>query len=152
MIKNIFDEAVAQEVIGRINNVSPEQSPLWGKMSADQMMAHCNVSYAFTYEPEKFKKPGAFMKFMLKNFVKKHVVTEKPYQTNSRTSPDFIMTGKKDFEKEKSLLIENILKTQQLGFDHFNGLENFSFGKLSGNEWNVLFYKHLDHHLRQFGA
>jgi len=26
------------------------------------------------------------------------------------------------------------------------------FGKLSGKEWGELMYKHIDHHLRQFGA
>lgn len=100
---------------------------------------------------KKFKKPGAFQKFMLKNIVKKIIVSDKPYKANSRTAPDFIMIGTKDFEKEKQLLIENIQKTQKLGMNHFDGKENFSFGKMSGQEWNNMFYKHLDHHLRQFG-
>ena len=26
------------------------------------------------------------------------------------------------------------------------------FGKLSGAEWGELMYKHIDHHLQQFGA
>lgn len=152
MIKNSFDREVSDEVIERINNITPEQKPLWGTMSADQMLAHCNVTYSLTYEPHKHKKPGAVMKFMLKNFVKKYVTSEKPYKINSRTSPEFIVTGQKEFEKEKSLLIDNIRKTQELGWDHFDGLENVSFGKMSGSEWNTMFYKHLDHHLRQFGV
>lgn len=152
MIKNIFTEEVANEVISRINQLSPEDKPHWGKMSADQMLAHCNVTYAFTYEPEQFKRPSAFKKFLLKTFIKKFVVSEKSYPQNSRTAPEFIKSGQYDFEKEKAKLIDNIQETQKLGFQYFEGKDNFSFGKMTGNEWNTLFYKHLDHHLRQFGV
>jgi hypothetical protein len=30
--------------------------------------------------------------------------------------------------------------------------EHPAFGRLSGKEWGVLCYLHLDHHLRQFGV
>jgi hypothetical protein len=79
MIKNIFNAEVVQELIERINQLKPEDKPLWGKMSADQMLAHCNVTYGFTYESEKYKKPNPFMKFLLKTFVKGFVVSDKPY-------------------------------------------------------------------------
>lgn len=152
MIKNIFDAQVANEVIERINQLTPSHERLWGTMTVDQMLAHCNIPYSYTYEPEKFKKPGSVKKFLLKNFVKKYIVSETPYKQNGRTAPEFIITGKKDFEKEKATLIENILKTQKLGEQDFEGKENFSFGKMTAKEWNTMYYKHLDHHLRQFGV
>ncbi len=152
MIKDIFEKEVANEMIDRINRLQSQSQAQWGKMNVGQMLAHCNVTYAFTYEPERFKKPNAFMKFMLKNFVKKYVVSEQPYKKNGRTAPDFIIADHKDFEKEKTKLIDNIVKTQNLGKAHFDGKENFSFGKMTGAEWNIMFYKHLDHHLRQFGV
>jgi hypothetical protein len=152
MIKDIFSPEIANEVIDRINHITPNQKPEWGKMSADQMLAHCNVTYAFVFEPEKFKKPGMLKKFVLNTFVKKIVVGEKPYKINSPTASDFLIKNSRDFEKEKSLLIENIKKVRGLGRAYFEGKENFSFGKLSADEWNIMFYKHLDHHLRQFGV
>lgn len=152
MIKNIFDKTVANEVIDRINRLSPATKPQWGKMSADQMLAHLNVQYAFTFQPENFKPPGAFKKFLLKTFIKKFVTDEKPYPKNSRTSPEFIISGHRDFEKEKAILTTNIEKAQQLGKDYFDGKDNFSFGKMTAGEWNNLFYKHIDHHLAQFGV
>ena len=33
-----------------------------------------------------------------------------------------------------------------------NGHVHGFFGSMSGAEWGVTQYKHLDHHLRQFGA
>lgn len=152
MVKNIFDKQVSNEIISRIQQLTPTTQPHWGKMSVDQMLAHCNVTYAYTYEPEKFQKPNFLKKFLLKTFVKGIVVSEKPYQKNGRTAPEFIMTGTKDFDYEKIKLIHNITKTQHLGESHFDGLENFSFGKMTGKEWNNMFYKHLNHHLSQFGV
>ncbi len=152
MIKNIFDKSVTDEIIARINSLTPEHKPAWGSMSVDQMLAHVNVPYRFVYEPEAFTKPGCIMRFILKTFVKKTVVSETPYPKNGRTAPEFIIEGSRDFEVEKSKLIENINKTQELGEAYFDGKENFSFGKLTVQEWNNLFYKHLDHHLAQFGV
>lgn len=152
MVKNIFDKQVSDEIISRIQQLQVTTQPHWGKMTVSQMLAHCNITYEYTYEPEKFEKPNFFKKFLLKILVKRIVVSEKPYQKNGRTSPEFVMTGTKDFEKEKEKLINNIVKTQKMGKYYFEGLENFSFGKMTSSEWNNMFYKHLNHHLTQFGV
>jgi len=117
----------------------------------DQMLAHCSVPYEMTYE-DKYPKLGGFQRFFLKLFVKQIVVGEKPYKKNSRTAPEFIIEGGKDFEAEKKRLVDYISKTQELGGDHFDGKDNRGFGKLTKTEWNNLFSKHLDHHLTQFGV
>ena len=51
-----------------------------------------------------------------------------------------------------NFLIQYIQKVQQLGEQHFDGKESLSFGTLNKTEWNNMFYKHIDHHLRQFGV
>jgi hypothetical protein len=60
--------------------------------------------------------------------------------------------GTKNFEEERNRLIAYIQKTQSLGADYFDGKISHSFGSLNKSEWNNLFYKHLDHHLTQFGV
>ena len=89
---------------------------------------------------------------MLKAFVKKGVVDEVPYKRNLRTTAQFIIADERDFEAEKATLLAYIKRTQELGTDHFEGKENMSFGAIPVEEWNNLFYKYLDHHLRQFGV
>ncbi len=150
-LPNIFTKTVADTMIQRINNLTPTTQGLWGKMAVAQMLAHCGVTYEMLYE-DKHPKPNAFVKFMLKTFVKKGVVNEVPYKKNSGTAPAFIIKSDKDFEAEKARLIGFIKRTQELGEVHFDGKESHSFGNLSKTEWNNLFYKHLDHHLSQFGV
>ena len=150
-MKNIFTKEVTKEVIHRIDKLTSETQPKWGKMSVAQMLAHCCVTYEMVFT-DKHPKPNAFTRFMLKAFVKKAVVSEKLYSKNGRTAPQFLITDKKVFETEKKRLVDYINKTQELGESHFDGKESHSFGKLTKNEWNNMFYKHLDHHLTQFGV
>jgi hypothetical protein len=150
-LPNIFTKSVADSIIQRINTLTPTTSPQWGKMAVAQMLAHCCVSYEMTYE-DRHPKPKGFMKFILKLLVKNKVVSETPYKHNGPTAPAFIITADKDFEEEKSRLIGYIKKTQQLGEKEFEGRMSHSFGSLSTTEWSNMFYKHLDHHLTQFGC
>jgi hypothetical protein len=104
------------------------------------------------YEPEKHPKPNGFMKLILKLLVKNKVVSETPYKHNGPTAPAFIITTERDFETEKARLIGYIQKIQQLGEKEFDGKMSHSFGPLKVEEWNNMFYKHLNHHLSQFGS
>lgn len=150
-MKNLFLENDLNYTKERIHKLTPETKGLWGKMQVSQMLAHCNVAYEMTYE-NKRPKPNAFKKFLLKTFVKKAVVGPKPYQKNGRTAPEFIIDSSKNFEEEKSRLLSYLDKTMHLGEAHFNNKESHSFGKLTSKEWNVMFSKHLDHNLNQFGV
>lgn len=152
-MKNIFEISVTKEIIERLDKLTAESKPDWGKMNAGQLMAHLCVAYEYVYtDIHTATKPKGFKKFLLKAFVKNAVVSDKPYKKNGRTGPDFLISEEKDFSKEKTRLIEFINKAQQDGESKFDGMESHSFGKLTAKEWNNSFYKHLDHHLTQFGV
>ncbi|MGB1206295.1 MAG: DUF1569 domain-containing protein [Chitinophagales bacterium] len=150
-MKNIFQQEDVKEVIARIEQLTPSSQRLWGTMDVAKMLAHCNVTYELVYE-DKHPKPNFIKKFILKLFVKNIVVSDKPYKKNNPTDSAFVIADERDFELEKKRLIDYINKTQELGTAFFDGKESHSFGKLSIEEWNNSFYKHLDHHLQQFGV
>ncbi len=150
-LPDIFSKKVADEIVQRINNLTPSSQPKWGKMNVSQMLAHCNVTYEMLYE-NKHPAPKGLMKLILKLFIKKAVVSETPYKHNSGTAPAFLITTEKEFATEKARLIAYITRTQQLGGASFNNKESHSFGPLTTTEWNNMFYKHLNHHLSQFGV
>ncbi|MEP6834424.1 MAG: DUF1569 domain-containing protein [Gemmatimonas sp.] len=150
-MKNIFDAAIVDEQIARINRLTSETHPQWGKMTADQVLAHLNVSYIMTYE-NTIPKPNWLMRQVLKTIVKQKVVGPTPYGRSVPTAPAFKMVGTKDFNAEKEKLIGYLKRVQQDGEQKFNGRSSHSFGPLTAAEWNNMFYKHLDHHLTQFGV
>lgn len=150
-LPNIFSIEITDQVIKRIEQLTPDSQPEWGKMNVAQMLAHCCVAYELVYD-NKHPKPGAFMKFLISMLAKNQVVSEKPYPKSIRTAPQFLITDEKEFHTEKSRLIAYLERTQKNGKHSFQDKESHSFGKLSAEQWNNLFYKHVDHHLKQFGA
>ena len=151
-MKSVFDQQDVEELKLRIERLDASLSPSWGKMNASQMLAHCNVVYEMTYDTANFKKPNGLKKWFLKTFLKPFVIGDKPYKRNSPTSPEFKVANDKDFGDEKKRLLDYLEQTLSLGKSYFDNKENFSFGAMKSNEWDRLFYKHLDHHLTQFGV
>lgn len=151
-ILNTFDSKTTELVLSRLNNLSNSSQPQWGKMNVAQMLAHLNVAYDLAYGKVSPKATNFMIKLILKMFVKNVVVGENPYKRSLQTSPEFIISNERDFEKEKSLLISNIKETETKGANYFEGKESASFGVLTSKQWSNLFYKHIDHHFTQFGV
>lgn len=150
-MKNVFDSKDVADILERINQLTPKTQAQWGEMTVAQMLSHCNVTYETVYT-QKHPRPNFIMAFILKKWVKGPVVNDEPYQKNGKTAPHFLVVDIKDFTSEKVRLVDHIHRTLKLGGDHFNNLESHSFGPLTEKEWNNLFSKHLDHHLKQFGV
>lgn len=149
-LPNIFTKPVSDGLISRLENLKPDMQPIWGKMNASQMLAHCNVTYDLAFDRIK-ERPNFLMRILLKTIVKKSVTNEVPYKHNLRTAPVFMVSDVQDFEKQKALLTKNLNEVVIKGETFFDGKESSSFGPLNITEWNNMFYKHLDHHFSQFG-
>ncbi len=151
VMKNVYDSEVAAELVARLNALTPETRPHWGKMNVGQMLAHCSVPYEMAFE-DKHRPAGPLLRWVLRTFVKKGVVNEKPYRKGSPTAPAFKVAPDQDFHRERERLIGYVERTAQEGARYFEGRPSPSFGPLTSGEWNNLLYKHLDHHLTQFGV
>lgn len=148
---NIFDNNTTALLISRLNKLNANSIALWGKMNIGQMLHHINLTYDITFHKHDPKTP-AFIKFMLKTFVKSTVVGDKPYKKNSPTAKYLVMTSDFDFEKEKEALISNLKDAEEKGPTYFEGKDSNGFGKLTSKEWSHMLYKHIDHHFSQFGV
>ena len=150
-MQNLFTQSGLDEAKSRVQSLTPQSQAQWGKMNVAQMLAHCNVAYEIEYT-DKHPKPNPLARFFIKLFAKEQVVGPKPYPRNGRTAPMFVIAEERDFATEQRRLLEHLDKTHTLGAAHFDGKENAGFGKLSLEQWNTMFSKHLDHHLTQFGV
>ncbi len=150
-LPNVFNNQTTQACLTRLEKLTPTTTPQWGKMNSAQMLAHLNVAYTAS-DLSTASKKSFITKLMMKLFVKKIVVGESPYAKNSRTAPEFIISDERVFEKEKSILVNNIKDIETKGVKYFEGRENPAFGVLTTQEWSNLFYKHIDHHFTQFGV
>ncbi len=150
-LPTIYTKTTAEDVIGRINKLNASTTGQWGKMDVAQMMAHCNITFEMAFDPTYKKSPG-ILRFILKNLVKGNVVGEKPYKKNDSTPPQMLVKTEKNFTDEKQRLISYLQNCVHVGEQYFEGLDHPAFGKMTKIEWSNLLYKHLNHHLTQFGV
>lgn len=146
-----FDSAEVDAVIDRIYRLNTSSQPLWGRMTSAQAMAHLCVAYEMVYT-NKHPRPNPLVRLILRLVAKRGVVGPNPYPKNSPTAPQFRINSSREFALERDRLIEYVHQVQQDGRVRFEGRESLSLGPLTADEWAVLFGKHLDHHLRQFGV
>lgn len=147
-VKNLFDPAVKQEIINRINKLNPQSQRQWGKMDVAQMLAHLQPAIRIAYGTHQSK--GNFLFKLILPLFKSKLWEEKPFKKSLPTATTFVMTGTaKDFEKEKAALIELIT---QFSESAITGERHPVFGKLTKENWSKATWKHIDHHLRQFGV
>ena len=148
---DLFTTSALDSAIARITALNPDSQPRWGRMSVSQMLAHVNVAYEMVYTP-RHARPNPVLRMLLRLFVKRGVVGPAPYRQNTPTAPAFRISDPRDFAAERDRLVGYLRQVADEGRARFEGRESLSFGPLRAEEWNVLFAKHLDHHLRQFGV
>ena len=147
---SMFEQEGYQEVVDRIDHLEADQAAQWGKMNVAQMLNHCQKAFEIPLGYSTIKPPGGIMKLAFKLF--KHTLyNDKPWGKGLRTAPEFIIKDEKNFEVEKQQLLKLAEEFHSKGPDHPWPVHP-AFGKLSPEQWGKMQYKHLDHHLRQFGA
>lgn len=148
---NLFDQTKRAEIIARLNLLTPDSKALWGKMNASEMICHClDGSKMALGEIPPTDRSNFFTRTVVKFLVVYVIPIPKGAPAAPEINPQKKGTKPQDFEKERQLLIEDINNFGQLKPEDFKGRHHV-FGKLTANQWAKLGYKHLDHHLKQFG-
>lgn len=147
---SLFEKSGNDEIIRRINALSPESQPLWGKMNVGQMLSHCQAPLDVAFGDLKLKSNFVFL--VLGRIFKKKILAAPVFKKNSMTEPSFIRTGEFDFEETKADLIAKVKRFTEEGTACIKIEKHPFFGKMTFDEWDNLQWKHLNHHLKQFGV
>ena len=149
-MKSLFDPADRESIVARIHALGPDAMRQWGKMDSGQMLCHCSraIETATGDRPMKQKLIGK----ILMPFIRSTALGEKPFGKNGPTDPTFVVSDPRDFATERARLLSLITKFVERGEEQAGKETHAFFGKMTGKEWGELMYKHIDHHLRQFGA
>lgn len=148
-MKSLFNPADNAEMLRRINNLSESSSQQWGKMQVSHMIAHCNVALQSAFGDVKLKR--SLLGMLVGPMAKKKLLGPKGFSKNLPTDKHFIIHDHRDFNEEKSRLTAHVQRFVQQGTSALSSEPHPFFGKLTTAEWDALMWKHLDHHLAQFG-
>ena len=148
-MKTLFASADRDAILSRIASLRPNSERQWGKMNPSQMLCHCAVALEAATGDRPMKQK--FLGKIITPFIRSSALGEKPFGKNSPTDPSFVISDERDFAAERTRLVNLIHRFAERGPTFAANETHAFFGKLSGEEWGSLMYKHIDHHLRQFG-
>lgn len=146
----LFAPADRDALLARLDALQPSSPRRWGTMTPAQALAHCAVPLeaAAGLRPMEQKLLGKLLAWLVKG----KALGPEPFRTGSPTDPDFVVKDDRDLEAERARVKAAVAELIARGPEAAGAVAHSFFGRLSGEQWGVLMAKHLDHHLRQFGA
>jgi hypothetical protein len=149
-MSTLADPKVRAACRDRIQRLQPNASAKWGRMTAGQMVCHLNDSFRVGMG-EKYASPATSV--LQRTFVK-WVALRAPvrWPPGVPTRPEIEQgrggTPPSEWESDRAELLALL--------DAFANSDTFgkhpTFGKMSQRDWLTWGYRHVDHHLRQFGV
>ncbi|MBE99835.1 DUF1569 domain-containing protein [Flavobacterium coralii] len=149
-MQSVFDKNGNRLLIERVEKLTPITLSQWGKMTVSQMLEHCQQPIKVSYGQLNLK-PN-LMSFLFGKMMKKKLSEPQPFARDLPTVKQFKITHEPDFEKAKAELIRLVKKFAEEGHASIKNTKHPFFGEMTMQEWDYLQWKHLDHHLRQFGV
>lgn len=149
-MKSLFNPADRESLSHRLAALEPTAQRQWGKMDPAQMLKHCSIALGDLLGDRPVKQ--LFLGKLITPLIRGQIFGEKPFRRNSPTDPIYVVSDSQDFEAERTRLATLIDRVVQRGTAKTEGRVHPFFGRLSGDQWGRLIYKHFDHHLRQFGV
>jgi len=148
-MKTIFDKTSHDELLERLAKLEISSERRWGKMSPAQMMEH--VARALDLASGRVVVKQSFIGKLLSWMVMKKFLGDGPVPKGAPTSRAFRVDDEPNFETTHARLLELITEFHKEGESAAEGRVHRFFGPLTGKQWGETQYKHVDHHLRQFG-
>ena len=150
-MKNLFQAATVAEVKDRMRRLTPASERLWGKMNAAQAVAHCAAGLELALGDRR--PPRMLVGRVLGPLIKPKAFREEvPMHRNSPTVPGLVVADQRDLDTERERLSRMIDRFAAAGPEGCTNHPHSFFGSLTPEEWSMWMYKHLDHHLQQFGV
>lgn len=149
-MNSIFNPEDYRNIVSRIEKLTAGAARQWGKMEPAQMLAHCSATVRVAIGDVKLNR--LFIGRIIGPFARKNYVGPNPFKHESPTAKEFIISDAREFEKEKQELLGLVKRLHEGGEKNVTTHPHGFFGPLTPQEWGLTQWKHLDHHLRQFGV
>jgi hypothetical protein len=147
-MKSVFNPAVHRELQDRVQRLMPRQPPRWGTMSAAQMVAHLTDSLKMASGELEVAPKKVAIRF---SPLKELLIYVLPIPRGVPTAPELIARKPGEWTAEIASLREQLNGLVERGAEALVP-SHPAFGSMSPKQWGVLVYRHMDHHLRQFGV
>jgi DinB superfamily len=147
-MKTLWDDTANAEVVRRLHALSPGSQRRWGKMNVAHMLAHISDQIRMGLGDIACGPPSGILSFPPMNYLAIYVL---PWPHGAKGPREAFTTTPASWDSDLGQLLALIDRLRQNKQQQVWPAHPL-FGKLSGKDWAALSYKHLSHHLRQFGV
>lgn len=147
-MQSIFEDKAYTEIKERISKLNENSQAKWGKMNVGQMAWHCQGPFNILLGKDDY---GMKPNWLVKLLFKKSLYNDKPWKKGLPTAKFLKTNDSKDFKSEKAKL-ENLIDEAHAQKEKTEWRPHPAFGYFTAEQWGQMQYKHLDHHLKQFGV
>jgi hypothetical protein len=146
---SLFDSRVRTDILARISRLAPERKPIWGRFTAPEMVCHVSSDLRQALGELDARPPSGPLSRFPMNWLVIHVF---PWPKGRGRSPrEFLATPPATWAADVAQLRDLVERVSARGA-HAAWPPSPVFGRISGASRGVMAYRHLDHHLRQFGV
>ena len=147
-MKSIWQQDVRRELADRIGALPSDRQPQWGRFTAPQMICHLAESLKMAMGDLKVAPKRLPIRYTP---LKQLIIYLAPFPKGAPTAPELLAREPRDLATDVADL-QGLLARAASARTTDSWPEHPAFGKLSTRAWGVLIYRHVDHHLRQFGG
>ena len=132
----------------RMDGLTLAHAPRWGTMTCGKMLAHLTDGVRMALGEVAVKpRPGPLRLGPVRHLV----IHWLPFPKGAPTAPELLERCAQDCRDEVGALKAE-LERMAARAGTLKWVEHPAFGRMSERDWGVLVYRHIDHHLRQFGV
>jgi hypothetical protein len=147
-MKSLWNAPNRLEILGRLHELSPDAARSWGTLTPHAALVHLADSLRMALgEITEAPIPGALRHQPLKWLA----INVLPMPKGVKGPAGYFTNAPTEYEQDLGELERLIDHCANRPADATWG-ENPFFGRLTKEQWGRLAYKHVDHHLRQFGG
>ena len=148
-MRSLFDPQSRAAILDRISHLTSESKPVWGRFTAPEMVCHVSCDLRQALGELDAGPPSGRVAWFPINWLAIHVV---PWPKGmGKSPPEFLAERPTTWTADVARLRDLVERFAARGVAAVWPASRV-FGRISGVSWGVMEYKHLDHHLRQFGV
>jgi hypothetical protein len=146
-MKTIWDDSSRRDIHERISRLAWDAHGRWGSFTAPKMVCHLADSLKMALGDLPVQPRRMPIRYPpLKQFI----IYIAPFPKSAPTAPELLARQPAEWAADVADL--NALVDTVAARGPGGGLvDHPAFGRLSTRAWGVLIYRHMDHHLQQFG-
>lgn len=142
---NLSDRRQLQQ---RVSTLRPEARGRWGSMTAPQMVAHLADSLRMAVGDLVCAPKASPIRYTP---LKQLIIYWLPFPKGVPTAVELITRAPASWQAEIDA-VNSLLEQFARRDRHDKWPDHPAFGRMHAGSWGVLVYRHMDHHLRQFGV